>query len=182
MEYPSKWRTEFTARNGVKVVFRPEQPTDTEMLWSMFSSMSKESITNLLPPITRDRVESWTDEIDYDEVLAIVAVINEKDCKRIIGTSSLRFDQHVALKHKAELGLTIHDDYQSMGIGTALLNHLLTVARGKKLKKVYLNVSAANKRAVHIYKKAGFVIEGKLCKESFVNHRYRDEYRMAILL
>ncbi|PVX25143.1 MAG: hypothetical protein CW691_05510 [Candidatus Bathyarchaeum sp.] len=182
MKYPSKWRTEFTTINGVKVVFRPEQPTDTEMLWSMFSTMSKESLTNLLPPFTRNRIENWTEEIDYDELLAIVAVVDEKDSKRIIGTSSLRFELHVAHKHKAELGLTIHDDYQNMGIGTALLNHLLMVARSKKLKKVYLNASATNKRAVHIYKKAGFLIEGKLCKESFVNHRYRDEYRMAILL
>jgi putative acetyltransferase len=181
MDYPKRWRTDFTTRNGVRVVFRPEQPTDTEMLWSMFSTLSRESTTNLLPPFTRDRVEDWTDEIDYDEVLAIVAVVNEKDSKRIIGTGSLSFSPHVALKHKAELGLTVHDDYQNLGIGTALLSHLLGIARSKKLKKVYLNVSTANKRAIYLYKKAGFEVEGKLCEESFVNHRYRDEYRMAIL-
>jgi hypothetical protein len=29
-------------------------------------------------------------------------------------------------------------------------------------------------------KKAGFTIEGKLCKESYVNGAYRDEYSMAL--
>ena len=67
MDYPSRWKTDFTARNGVEVVFRPEQASDTEMLLSMFSTLSNESASNLLPPFTRDRVESWTEDIDYEE-------------------------------------------------------------------------------------------------------------------
>lgn len=183
MEYPRTWKTEFTTRNGTKVVFRPEQPNDTNMLWSMFSTLSEKSMSNLLPPFTKDRVEGWTEKIDYDEVLAIVAVIEDtKDGKRVVGSGSLKFSQHKALRHKAELGITVHDSYQNMGIGTALLNHLLKIARGKRLKKVYLHVATKNDKAIRLYKKAGFVIEGKLCKESFVNGRYRDEYRMAVLL
>jgi ribosomal protein S18 acetylase RimI-like enzyme len=76
----------------------------------------------------------------------------------------------------------VHDDYQNMGIGTALLNHLISVARLKKLSKVWLHVSTDNDRAIHIYKKAGFTIEGKLCKESYINGKYRDEYSMALVL
>ena len=52
----------------------------------------------------------------------------------------------------------------------------------KKLKKIHLNVSATNKRAIHLYKKAGFTTEGILQRESYVNGRYRDEYRMAHFL
>jgi len=57
LDYPSEWETEFMAKNGKKIVFRPEQPGDTEMLWKMFSTLSKESVSNLLPPFTRERVE-----------------------------------------------------------------------------------------------------------------------------
>ena len=182
LDYPNEWKTEFTAKNGKKVVFRPEQPNDTEMLWEMFSTLSKESASNLLPPFTRERVEGWTHDINYNEVLAIVAVIEEENGKRIIGSTSLKFNPQKALKHKAELGLTVHDDYQNMGIGTALLLHILDVARMKKLNKVWLQVSTNNDRAVHVYKKTGFTIEGKLCKESYINGKYRDEYRMALFL
>ena len=182
MNYPSKWKKTFTTKNGLKVVFRPEKPTDTEMLWVMFSTLSKKSASNLLPPFPRERIESWTSEINYNEVLAIVAELNEKDNKRIIGSTSLRFNSAEALKHKTELGLTIHDDYQNLGIGTALLKHIIKVAKSKKLKKIHLNVSAENDHAIHLYKKAGFVIEGTLHNESFVNRRYRDEYRMALFL
>ena len=183
MDYPTEWKTEFTTKNGLKVVFRPEQPTDTEMLWVMFSTLSKKSASFLLPPFVRDRIEGWTTDIDYDEVLAIVAAVTEKDGnKRIIGTSSLRFNSQKPLKHKAEFGLTIHDDYQNMGIGTALLQHIINVARTKKISKIHLNVSSENVRAIHLYKKVGFVTEGTLHKASFVNGKYRDEYRMALFL
>jgi len=182
MDYPSEWETEFTAKNGKKVVFRPEQSGDTEMLWKMFSTLSEESASNLLPPFTRERVESWTRNINYNKVLAIVALIEEKNEQRIIGSASLKFNPQETLKHKAELGLTVHDDYQNMGIGTALLNHLIEIARVKKLSKVWLLVSTDNDRAINVYKKTGFTIEGKLCKESCINGKYRDEYRMTLFL
>jgi len=182
VDYPSEWETAFITRNGEKVVFRPEQSGDTEMLWEMFSTLSEESASNLIPPFTRERVESWTNNINYDEVLAIVAVVEEKSEQRIVGSASLKFNQQEALKHKAELGITVHDNYQNMGIGTALLKHLISIAKTKKLNKIYLQVSTANDRAINLYKKAGFKTEGKLCKESCVNGKYRDEYRMALLL
>jgi len=182
MDYPDEWETEFTAQTGLRVLFRPEQPSDTEMLWDMFSTLSKESASNLLPPFPRERIESWTSNINYDEVLAVVAVVTENNIQRIIGDASLKFHSEEALQHKAELGITIHDDYQNLGIGNALLAHMISVARLKKLKKVYLNVSAANDRAMYVYKKAGFVVEGKLVNESYVNGKYRDEYRMAFFL
>jgi len=98
MDYPTEWETTFTTKNRLKVVFRPEQPTDTEMLWTMFSTLSKKSASFLLPPFSKDRIESWTTDINYDEVLAIVAVVEEKSGQRIIGSASLEFNQQEALK------------------------------------------------------------------------------------
>ena len=182
MKYPTEWVTVFTAKNSMKVEFRPKLSGDTEMLWEMFSTLSKDSISNLIPPFTRERIEGWTSNIDYDEVLKIVAVIKENNKQRIVGSASLKFNPNEHSKHKAELGITVHDDYQNVGIGTTLVKHLLNIAQLKKLRKVWLQVNTNNDVAIHIYKKAGFQIEGKLCKERYINNKYRDEYRMAILL
>jgi len=180
--YPSEWKTEFTAKNGAKVVFRPELFGDLEMLWEMFSTLLEDSISNLLPPITRERVESWIENIDYNEVLPIVALVADEGKQRIVGSGILRFNEQEALLHNAELGLSVHDDYQNLGIGTALLAHLIGIAKKKKLVKIFLHVRTANDRAIHVYKKAGFIIEGKLCKESCINGEFKDEYRMAFFL
>jgi hypothetical protein len=59
-------------------------------------------------------------------VLAIVAV--DESERRIICSASLKFNQQEALKYKAELVLSMHDNYQKMGIGTALLLHMLELA------------------------------------------------------
>jgi putative acetyltransferase len=182
MGYPSAWETTFTLADGKKVDFRPKQSTDTEMLWNMFSTLSEKSLSNLVPPFTRERIEGWTSNIDYDKVLTIVAVIREKDEQRIVSSASLSFNKQEIFKHKAELGITVHDDYQNMGIGTAMLKHLLSIARMKKIRKVWLLINTDNDRAVHLYKKAGFEIEGKLSKERYFDGKFGDEYRMAIFL
>jgi putative acetyltransferase len=182
MAYPNEWERVFTTKNCKKVNFRPKQSSDTEMLWAMFSTLSEESLSNLVPPFTRERIEGWTSNINYDEGLAIVAVVEEKNEQRIVGVASLKFNLQEVFKHKAELGITVHDNYQNMGIGPALLNHLLAIARMKKLRKVWLFVNTDNDKAIHLYRKAGFEIEGKLCKEICINGKYRDEYRMAIFL
>lgn len=147
-----------------------------------FRQYQKKTHRTWLPPFTREWVEGWTSNINYNEVLAIVAFVEEKNEQRIIGSASLKFNSQEALKHKSELGLTVHDDYQNRGIGTALLKHVIDIARMKKLSKTFLLVSTDNERAIHMYKKAGFEIEGKLCKESYVNGKYRNEYRMALFI
>lgn len=182
MAYPVEWETTFTAKNGKPLLFRPEKTSDTKMLWRMFSTLSENSISNLIPPFTRERIESWTSNSDYNQVLAIIAVIEEKNMQRIVVSASLKFHTQEVFKHKAELGLTVHDDFQNLGIGTALLNRLLNIARKKKLTKIYLTVNTGNIKAINLYRKAGFEIEGSLRREMCLNGKYLDEYRMTLFL
>jgi L-phenylalanine/L-methionine N-acetyltransferase len=182
MTYPNNWEKVFIAKNGKTINFRPEKATDTDMLWKMFSTLSELTVSNLIPPFTQERIESWTSNINYNEVLAIVAVTEEENMQRIVGSASLKFNSQEVFKHKAELGIAVHDDYQKLGIGTALLNHLLAIAKIKKLKKVGLIVNIKNERAICMYRKMGFECEGTLCKELLYNGRYKDLYQMALFL
>lgn len=179
MHYPVSWEKDFLAKNGETIHFRPEEATDTEMLWSMFSTLSEATVSNLIPPFNRERVEGWTKNIDYSKVLAIVAVIGDA---RIVATGSLQFNTHEVFQHRAELGLTVHDSYQNRGIGAALLAHLLGIVKEKDLKKVHLTVRADNERAIHLYSEFGFQIEGTLQKETCLNGKFIDDYRMALLI
>ncbi len=179
--YPKEWEKRVILRNGRQVFLRPELSTDTGMLWEMFSTLSEESLSNLVLPVTKERVESWTSNIDYAKVLPILALVTE-ETERIIGDSSLSFYRADALRHKAELGLTVHDDYQNLGLGTAMTMHLLEIARMKGLKKVFLLVNSDNSRAIHVYEKCGFQIEATLRKEYCRKGEFGDDYRMAIFL
>ncbi len=182
MLYPKEWEGKVVLRNGQRVFLRPELSSDTEMLWEMFSTLSKESLDNLVEPFTRERVEGWTSNIDYDKHLPILALVQEGKRERIIGSATLSFHSTEANRHKAELGITVHDDYQNLGLGTILINHLLNIARKKGLKKVYLLVNTSNSRAIHVYERCGFKIEARLEKEHLLEGKLEDYFRMATFL
>jgi diamine N-acetyltransferase len=48
------------------------------------------------------------------------------------------------------------------------------------LYKLYLIVDKENAKAIHIYRKLGFEIEGELIHEFFINGEYRNTIRMCI--
>ena len=148
----------------------------------MFSTLSKESLSFLVHPFPRERIEGWTSNIDYSKNLTILASIQENGKERIVGSASLNFNSQKSTKHKAALGITVHDDYQNQGLGTVMVEHLLGIAQKMGLKKIYLRVDTKNGKAIRVYEKCGFKIEAKLEKEDYVNGQFRDDYRMAIFL
>lgn len=180
--YPSRWTKNAVLKSGVEVFLRPELSDDNEMLWEMFSTLSKESLEYLIHPFTRERIEGWTDNINYNKHLPMLAIIRENDKERIIATASLSFNSRESIRHKAELAITVHDDYQNQGLGTIMVRHLLEIAEEKRLKKIFLRVDTKNSRAIHVYEKCGFTIEAKLEKEDCVKGHFKDDYRMAYFL
>jgi len=181
-QYPKEYEKTIRLFDGTKVFVRPELPTDTEMLWEMFSTLSNESLRFLVLPFTRERVERWTSSINYEKTLPINALVKEDNETRIVANASLIFFEADAFRHKAEFGITVHDRLQNKGLGTAFTRHMLEIARRKGLRKVSLKVITENSRALHVYKKCGFKVEAKLLKENFVKGKYYDDYVMSIFL
>ena len=84
------------------------------------------------------------------------------------------------LAHMASLGMGVHDDWQNRGIGTALMEAAIDLADNwLNLKRVELNVYTDNARAIHLYEKFGFVIEGTHRAFAFRDGEYVDSYSMA---
>jgi RimJ/RimL family protein N-acetyltransferase len=148
----------------------------------MFSTLSERSLRFLVNPFPRERIERWTSNIDYKKALPILVVVEEAGSSRAVGVASLEFHDTLAERHKAEFGITVHDSYQNRGLGTALTQHMLAIARKKRLRKVTLMVLTGNKRAIRMYEKCGFKIEAKLRRESFIKGRYYDDYVMSTFL
>ncbi|MEA2089201.1 MAG: GNAT family protein [Thermoproteota archaeon] len=178
--YPVEYEKTVTLRDGTEVLLRPELSTDTNMLWEMFSTLSRRSLRFLVRPFTRERVEAWTSNINYEKALPILGVVKEGDKTRIVASATLSFHAEPSLIHKAWLGIAVHDDYQNRGLGAALTRFILEIARKKGLKKVYLRVSRGNKRAVHVYEKCGFKTEAVLKDARFIDGKYCDELYMSI--
>lgn len=55
-------------------------------------------------------------------------------------------------------------------------------AKEMGLKKISIRVLATNEKALQMYKKVGFEVEGCLVKEFFINEQYVNDYQLAIFL
>ncbi|KEO76809.1 GNAT family N-acetyltransferase [Paenibacillus sp. FSL M8-0228] len=90
--------------------------------------------------------------------LFLVAVVHDK----IVGFS--RCEGHVLSRfsHKVEFGVCVLKDFWSYGIGTNLLKKSISWAESNGIKKMTLQVLETNDKAIELYKKHGFEIEGLL--------------------
>jgi putative acetyltransferase len=84
--------------------------------------------------------------------------------------------------HVGEIGLSVHDQWHGRGIGTALVRAAVELAdRWLNLRRLELTVFTDNERALRLYKKFGFEIEGLLRRYAFRDGAFVDAYLMARL-
>ncbi len=102
--------------------------------------------------------------------------------KKIIGHAFLEPMPLNLLSHVTQLTIGIHNGYQEKGIGTVLMEALIKwVKQSATIEKIELNVRASNHRAIALYKKMGFVEEGRLKKRIKINsNHYIDDILMAL--
>lgn len=68
----------------------------------------------------------------------------------------------IALSHVVSLTIVVHLGHLGRGIGTALMTALMEWAEGQPhVEKVELRVRATNARAIALYRRFGFVEEGR---------------------
>lgn len=85
-------------------------------------------------------------------------------------------------RHAAGIGITVHDDWQGRGIGTALLKACLDLADNwLNLHRIELEVYADNDAAIRLYERHGFLHEGYLKDFAFRDGRHVDACVMARL-
>ncbi len=89
-----------------------------------------------------------------------------------------------AISHVANLTLVVNEGWQGKGIGTLLLQHLIDWAKSSStIEKIELSVRASNARAIGLYKKMGFVEEGRLKNRIKIGAReYIDDVLMAFFV
>ncbi|MGD0477568.1 MAG: GNAT family N-acetyltransferase [Nitrososphaerales archaeon] len=93
---------------------------------------------------------------------------------RPIGMIVYVFDEGLKTKHIAEIyGFYVSANHRGEGVGTRLLEHaLLLIRKNRRIIKVKIAVNPEQRVAVKMYKKAGFVVTGRVKKELKVGRRF----------
>ncbi len=83
------------------------------------------------------------------------------------------------IHRRAEFQIIIAPRWQGQGYGAAVTRLAADYAfRVLNINKLYLIVSTENEQAIHLYRSVGFVEEGRLVDEFFVDGHYQDALRM----
>ncbi|MGH2673553.1 MAG: GNAT family N-acetyltransferase, partial [Actinomycetota bacterium] len=101
---------------------------------------------------------------------------------RVVGSISIRRDDHPATQHVATFGMFVVSSHRGRGIGAALLSEALRWGHSYGIERVELTVYPHNDAAIALYRRFGFVEEGRLVRHAKKSYGYEDEILMAVWL
>jgi len=131
----------------------PAQDGDRLPLAVLFAAVAEErdGIATEPPVDIEARAASWT----LDGTLVAVAGAE------IVGSLHIELSRHGF----GEIGMAVAREWRGRGVGSALLAAAIEWARERGLHKLSLAVFAHNDAAIALYRKFGFVEEGRRVKQ-----------------
>ena len=160
---------------------RPARPADAASFAEAYASVAAEKrfiqterVTRSARDYRRKFRRSWEERAAH-----LVAIEGD----RVVGNLSIaRRDDHPATWHVATMGMFVVASHRGRGIGTALMAEAIRWAREYGLERIELSVYPHNDAALALYRRFGFVEEGRLVRHAKKSYGYEDEIVMALWL
>ena len=148
------FREKVALRDGRTATLRPIDPSDAPSLIDLHNRLSFESqyyrFFGPKPNLTPAEAE-YLARVDFHKRFAIVAEIESAKTKELVGVG--RFD--VNEPGVGEAAIVIRDDYQHVGLGTAILQRMREIGRGAGLREFAAEVLAENSRMLELLQANG---------------------------
>lgn len=172
-------------KNGTEVTLCSPQPGDGAELLAVMRTVMAESKYLLTEADEFNYTVEQEEEmikafLDHRDKFLITPKINNK----FVGMLDFNIGSRRRIKHQGELGMSVATAYQGQGIGQLMLETLITWAKTQpQIETLRLSVASKNLPAYSLYKKIGFVEEGRQLKRfKFKDGTYDDLVLMALPL
>jgi ribosomal protein S18 acetylase RimI-like enzyme len=143
-----------TLRDGSVAEVRAQRPDDREGMRRALKSMSEQSIVRRFFAPRRgfspQEVAKFLD-IDFEQHVALVAITSVMGRPQIVGGA--RYVMSAA--DSAEVAFAIDDAFQHKGLGSALMKHLILIAREKGLREFTAEMLPENTAMLGLLRKSG---------------------------
>ena len=126
-------------------------------------------------------VEAWRkrleQQVEQQDGLHLLAIENGE----LIASGGIHgYGWVLRRRHAAGLGICVARERQNQGIGSAMMKRLLEWADNwAGYLRIELNVYTDNERAISLYRRCGFVMEGTHRAHALRDGVYVDSYSMA---
>jgi len=157
--YPSHLANRQQLADGTNLLIRPIRPEDSGMEQEFVRQLSPQSkyfrFMRALQELTPEMLVRFT-QIDYDQEMALLAVVMEKDREIEVGVA-----RYATLPDgkSCEYAIVVADEWRHRGIGFQLMRQLMDIARSRDLEVMESEVLAENIGMLTLAAKLGFTIK-----------------------
>ena len=144
---------EVTLKTGDAVILRPMVKEDEQKLLAFFSRLPEKDRLYLKHDVTDPAlIKSWTEHIDYDHVIPIVAEKGD----RIIGDATLHRRTTDEPHSIGEIRIVTDKDFRRVGLGTRLAREIYFLALSRKMNKLVAEVVRDQEHVIEAFTRLGF--------------------------
>ncbi|MDD1781493.1 GNAT family N-acetyltransferase [Enterovibrio sp. ZSDZ35] len=157
------------------VTVRPVEPRDIPAIHKLYSCTHAHTGTLQLP---MPSLAMWEKRLSHlpDDHYCLVA----EEEGQIIGQLGFEVCKNMRRRHVGEFGMAVHDNHTGKSVGSKLVAAMIELADNWiNLRRIELMVYCDNVAAIALYKKFGFVEEGRAIGYAFRNGDYVDAFYMA---
>ena len=160
-----------------ELVIRRAEPSDAEGIARTYRwrGAARGTLQNPYPSVAQ-----WTERMARNATLNHVLVALADD--EVVGHAGLHGSDNPRRAHVWGLGMSVRDDWHGRGVGTRLMEELIDLADNwLGAIRLELTVYCDNEPALRLYRRFGFVMEGRHRAFALRDGVYTDSYAMARL-
>jgi len=149
-------------RDGQSVFLRTATIEDVPAVEALMRSVSRESLAmrfmGAVAQVSRSVIETLCSGDPRDR-LSLLAIVGQEPDFRVVGTGNYI---SLGVGGKAEVAFLVHDDFQSRGISTLLLERLAGIAAGHGFVGFEAEVLYENQLMINVFRDSGFEVHQAL--------------------
>lgn len=170
---------EYTLRSGATLVTATPEVFDAAALLAYVEQVAGESDFLTFGP--GEHGLTLADEVAFLEGAASSGRFMRKATVdgALVAFLDLRRPPRPRVHHTGEFGLSVRKDFWRQGVGRILLEELLAWAAAAGMRKIDLRVRADNVGAQALYRRLGFVEEGRVTRAMQLRGELFDELIMG---
>jgi len=154
--YPSHLISRHPLADGTEITLRPIRPEDAEIEQAFVRRLSPQAkyfrFMDTLAELSQEMLVRFT-QLDYSRDLAFIATVQQDGQETEVGVARYFANPDGA---SGEIALVVADEWQNKGIGTRLMDCLITAAMEKNFHSLEGEVLAENTKMLRLMRKLGF--------------------------
>lgn len=150
-------------KTGVEVLVRSAEVGDANAILEIMDGIRREGAFEISIPegfrVSKNDEEAWSSDLlaDPNQLLVVAEVEG-----RLAGLVHLGARSQERLAHSSQIAVAVHPDWRGKGIAQRMLIPALAWAEAHPiLERVEQSVLGNNEHAIELYRKLGFVEEGR---------------------